>query len=264
MKNFFKILIIAILLLILIYVSNITTIPRNIILFEGEKLNLMTVFGIKLTQKENNDIKQVSTSVGNNLINTSKNIGHANLEVSLFNTITVKELTVDVIPKTKVVPIGKTIGLKLYTKGVLVVGMSEVTGENADEQPYLDTGIEEGDTILSINEKEISSTEDLIKTVNESKGKNLKIEYSSKGEIKVANIKPSKSSKGEYKLGLWVRDAAAGVGTITFYEPSTKSFAALGHGIQDIDTGNLITISSGEIVTASIVDITKGKKGVPR
>ncbi len=83
------------------------------------------------------------------------------------------------------------------------------------------------------------------------------------GEILTSNIQPMKVSKNEYRLGLWVRDSASGVGTISFYEPNTKRFAALGHGISDMDTGELLDIETGEIVTSKIVNITKGKKGTP-
>ena len=83
------------------------------------------------------------------------------------------------------------------------------------------------------------------------------------GEILTSNIKPIKTNANEYKLGLWVRDSASGVGTISFYEPNSKRFAALGHGISDVDTGELLNIETGEIVTSNIVNINKGKKGIP-
>lgn len=209
MKKFFRVLIIILLLTILAYVSNITMIPKNIILFQGESLNLTTIFGVNLTQKENYEAMQTSINLSKQIEDTSKNVGKIDLELSLFDTIPLKEVTVNVIPKTTVVPVGQTIGLKLYTKGVLVVGMSEITAEENKTEPYLNSGIREGDTILTVNDQEVSSTEELIKTVNESKGEDLRITYASDGEIKVANIKPSKSNEGEYKLGLWVRDAAA-------------------------------------------------------
>lgn len=76
-------------------------------------------------------------------------------------------------------------------------------------------------------------------------------------------MKPIQVSQNEYKLGLWVRDSATGVGTISFYEPSSKKFAALGHGISDVDTGELLNIETGQIVTSNIVNVTKGKKGIP-
>lgn len=264
MKKILRIIIILFLLIVLIYVSNITMIPKNIILFQGEKLNLTTILGVNLINKEKYETMQTSINLSKSIGETTNEVGKIDLELNLFNSIPLKEVTVNIIPKTKVIPVGQTVGLKLYTKGVLVVGMSEISTNGNKEEPYLNSGIKEGDTILTVNEKQVSSTEELIETVNQSRGADLSITYASDGEIKVANIKPSKNGEGEYKLGLWVRDATAGVGTISFYEPTTKTFAALGHGIQDVDTEKLITISNGEIVTANIVNIVKGEKGKPR
>ena len=156
---------------------------------------------------------------------------------------------------------GCAIGLKLYTEGVLVVGMSQIEGK----KPYENSGIKEGDRIVSINDNKIENTEELIQTVNSSNGKEIKIKYVRENENveQTANIIPIKTKENEYKIGLWVRDAAAGVGTATFYEPTSNSFATLGHGITDIDTGNLITISDGELVTTKIVTVQKGEKGKP-
>ncbi len=94
-------------------------------------------------------------------------------------------------------------------------------------------------------------------------GNNIKIKYVREGEEYSTNLNPAKTKQNEYKLGLWVRDAAAGVGTITFYEPETGNFAALGHGIMDIDTSKLINISKGELVTSKIISIVKGENGKP-
>ena len=80
------------------------------------------------------------------------------------------------------------------------------------------------------------------------------------GEILTSNMKATKVSQNEYRLGLWVRDSASGVGTMSFYEPNSKRFAALGHGISDSDTGDLLNIESGAIITSKLVNITKGRK----
>lgn len=183
------------------------------------------------------------------------------MKVNLFKNVSLSNVTLNVIPKTTVIPLGNAIGLKLYTEGVLVVGMSEIEGQ----KPYEKTGIEEGDRIIYINNKKISNAEDLVETVNSSQGKEVEVKYIRNDNNKeiVENMKPAKTKDNEYKLGLWVRDAAAGVGTATFYEPSTKSFASLGHGITDIDTGDLVTIANGELVNAKLVSITKGEKGSP-
>lgn len=256
MNRLKKTIIIIIFLIIYMYVCNIACLPSQIILFEGEKINVKTILGLSIQAKGTDTIMPTSTNLEQTL---EKKIGKIDLKLNLFQTIPLKELTVNVIPKTKVVPIGGTIGLKLYTKGILVVGMSEIAGE----QPYQNSGIKEGDTIISVNQKKINSTTELIEVINTSNGGDVTIEYISDGETKTTKIQPSKDSQNEYKLGLWVRDAAAGVGTITYYEPSTQNFAALGHGIQDIDTGKLINISNGEIVTATIVSIQKGERGKP-
>ena len=137
--------------------------------------------------------------------------------------------------------------------------MTEIEGQ----KPYENTGIEEGDMIIEINEKEVTCTDELLTCISNSNGENLSVKYIRDGEEYISTIAPIKTKDNEYKLGLWVRDGAAGIGTISYYEPSTNKFAALGHGIIDIDTEELINISSGELVTSKISSIVKGKKGVP-
>lgn len=107
------------------------------------------------------------------------------------------------------------------------------------------------------------STAELMKEVNASKGSRINIKYIREEETITTSMKPVKSGDEGYKLGLWVRDAAAGVGTLTFYEPETKMFATLGHGILDVDTSDLIKIANGELVTTNILNIQKGEKGKP-
>ena len=170
--------------------------------------------------------------------------------------------TVNATTKRYVNPIGRTIGLKLYTDGVLVVGMSEIDGEDGNKyMPYENSGIKEGDLIQEINGQEIANTQALINIVNASNGKEMSIKYKRNGESIYTSIKPVKGLNSGYMLGLWVRDAAAGIGTLTYYEQASGKFAALGHGITDVDTGNLLNISNGELVTAQIVSIVKGVKG---
>ncbi len=248
-----KFLLIIFLLVALIYVTNITTIPNNIILFKGEELNIDTVLGIYINENTKDDTMQASK-----IIQTANKVETKTVTVSLLNILDIKDIEVNTIPKTKVIPLGNSMGLKLYTTGVLVVGMTELQGQ----KPYQDTGIEEGDIIVEINEEKIADTEELIKSVNSYKGNILDIKYIRDGIEYVSNIKPIEID-GEYKLGLWVRDGAAGIGTMTYYEPSTKKFAALGHGIIDVDTDKLINISSGELITSKVISIVKGEKGSP-
>ena len=258
-----KIAIVCILLVIYIYVCSITMLPDSIVVIQGEKIVFNTLFGINV--KENNKSErsiQVSSST-NEQAQVVEN-GKIDLSINLFDKIKLKDVSLNVIPNTKVIPLGNSIGLKLYTKGVLVVGMSEIKGlDNVKYKPYENSGIEEGDMIIKINGTEISTTDDLVECVNASNGKTIEATYIRNDETKVGELKPTKTNDNEYKIGLWVRDAAAGVGTATFYDVETGKFAALGHGITDVDTGDLVNISNGEVITTNIISITKGEKGEP-
>lgn len=266
-KIFYMLLILIPLAVMYIYISNITLFPTDITIFNGEKINLTMLLGINIKQTSSTNpnlqtLENKKTIQVSNIENEeSDQTGTINLSLNLFGAIPVKNVDVNVISKTKVIPLGNTIGLKLYTNGVLVVGMSEIESENNQKiKPYENSGIQEGDMIININEKQIFSTQELIENVNNSKGESIKIKYVRNNDVLETSIRPVKSAKEEYKLGLWVRDAAAGVGTATFYEESTNSFAALGHGIVDIDTEKLINISKGEVVQANILSINKGIK----
>lgn len=258
-KNLGKIILLVFLFIIYIYILVIYHIPDKITIFEGEDISLKTFFGITLHAEE--DVLTVSADTGQKTINT---VGNEKVSVKLFDKLFIKNVDVSVLPRTTVIPVGNIAGVKLYTNGVLVVGMSEIEGEDSKTyKPYENSGIEEGDTIVKVNNTMIYSTEDLIENVNLSNGENVKIEYIHEKETKKCSIRPVKTNEEEYKLGLWVRDSAAGVGTVTFYEPETQQFGALGHGITDIDTGDLLNISSGEFVTAKVLNIKKGEDGNP-
>jgi stage IV sporulation protein B len=261
MKKLTRIFIISFLLLLLMYVTNITSIPENVMLLQGEHYSIKTLLGINITTKREN---YETIEVSSNLSKSATKVGKINYRLNLFGAIPLKEITVNVIPKTYVVPLGDAVGLKLYTSGVLVVGMGEIEGAgNIKYKPYENSGIEEGDRIVAINNNTVTCTSDLINEVNKSKGNSVNVQYIRDEDTIETSIIPAKGSDNKYKLGLWVRDAAAGVGTVSFYEPETKTFAALGHGIQDIDTGKLLKIAKGDFVTTKIISIIKGKKGTP-
>jgi len=245
-----KILIITMLLIALIYTVNITNIPEKIILFEQEELNLNKIFGIVLKENEE-QILEASSS--------NNNIEKRTVTVSLFNIIDVKQIEISKIENVKVVPLGNTVGIKLYSDGVLVIGMSEIKGQ----KPYENSGIKEGDLITKVDNVEITTTGELIETVNKSEGKEIEIKYIRENEEYVTTILPVKADDDNYKIGLWVRDGAVGIGTATYYEPETGKVATLGHGIVDRDTDNLITIEKGEFLTSTITKIQKGEKGNP-
>jgi len=243
-------IIIFLLLILYIYVTNITLIPSQIIVLSNEKYKIKKFYGIET-------LETVSTSS-----NGKKEI---NVEISLFGKLHLKDVQVDVLEKLEVVPIGKIIGLKLYTNGVLVVGMSEIANtNNILTKPYESSNIKEGDKIVKINEQEVENIESLKSAVNKSNGENVTVTLVRDGVALTSNITPTKTKENEYKLGLWVKDAATGVGTITYYQKESGAFAALGHGIIDTDTNTLIDIDFGEVVTSKILSINKAEFGRPR
>lgn len=249
MKRIKIIITIIFLFLIYVYISNITLISNNIVLINGENFKYKRLPGIEISE-----IQETS----------SENYNVSNMEFKLFGMLPLKTVNVTRIEDIEVVPVGKIIGLKLYTDGVLVVGKSEIEDkQNNMIKPYENTEIAEGDTIVSINNEKVESIETLKRIVNNSKGRNLDITLLRNGTTFTSSIKPIESKNNEYKLGLWVKDAATGVGTMTFYEPVSKSFAVLGHGITDSDTDTLINIDYGELVTSKVISIQKGKTESP-
>lgn len=185
MKKFSIILILLFLLISLIYVCNISNLPNDIILFEGETLRLKTIFGVDIETEstsnpnieklENNETITVAATAEDE--EDIKCTGTINLSVKLLGT-KVKEINVNVIENTKVVPIGGLIGVKLYTNGVLVVGMSEISDvDNNRHKPYEGSGIEEGDVIVKVDEEEITCTSELTKMINQSNGNDMEIKY---------------------------------------------------------------------------------------
>ena len=254
MKRKKAIILIFFLFIIFIYVCNICNIPSKIVLLKGEKFEFNALFGIEIKTIDKDIIETWRTG----------DVSTNNMSVSLFGSIPLKDISVTTLPEMNVVPLGNLIGLKLYTNGVLVVGMSEIEGESNEKyKPYEGADIKEGDTIVEINNQEIDSIETLKNVVNASGGSDLVIKHVRDGAVLTSTITPVKASQSEYKIGLWVRDSATGVGTISFYDPETKKFAALGHGIFDTDTEELIDIESGELVTSKIVSINKAKVGEP-
>lgn len=249
MKKLKFIVTIFILIFFYMYIVNITLLPDKIILLNEEELKIKLMPFIQKTET-------VKTS--------NENVDKKNIELKLFGKVHLKNIDVEQLENIEVIPIGKVIGLKLYTNGVLIVGLSEIQGENNSlSKPYNEEEIKEGDTIIKINDEYVESIEHLKKIVNNSNGNSLNLTLVRDGTIFTSNIVPVKNKEDEYKLGLWVKDAATGVGTISFYEPDSQSFAALGHGITDNDTDSLINIDSGELVTSRILSITKGEKGIP-
>ena len=155
---------------------------------------------------------------------------------------------------------GMPFGVKFSTEGVLVVGYGSEQPKNAN--PGFLAGIRPSDSILKINEKSVNDVSAMTDAVDSSKGEKITLLCRRKGKEFTAELTPYRSSgDGKYKTGLLVRDSGAGIGTVTYYMPNSGRFAGLGHPVCDVDTGEIIPLSSGEVVGVNIQSVTKGSAG---
>ena len=160
------------------------------------------------------------------------------------------------------IPGGDTIGMKIYTKGVYIIGITYVETNEGRKYPGRDAELKIGDYITEINGKRILSAEDFSKAITA--GREVNAVINRNGQLINITLLPAlQKNSNEYKMGLWVRDSTAGIGTVTFYNKNNNTFGALGHGICDADTGKLLNIEKGYSYEAFINSVKKGEKGTP-
>jgi len=193
--------------------------------------------------------------------------GTFHMQVKLFGLIPIREMIVNVVPRVQVVPGGQSIGVLLHTNGVMVVGLADVkTSGGKKINPAAEAGIAVGDVIKKINGIKIKSdvqVRDIIDNCGKEK-KSLTLKVKRSNKIFFTTLKPVYCTETHrYRLGMFIRDSAAGVGTLTFYHPASGRYGALGHMIADIDTLKQIDLADGCVVGADIQNIHPGKKGRP-
>ncbi len=163
-----------------------------------------------------------------------------------------------------VVPVGKAVGIKLFSDGVVVVGTSDIATEGGNVNPAKACGLREGDIITHINSTEVDTIEEVSALLQELEGESMSIRaIRDDKQVQLTATAALCSADGAYKLGAWIRDSMAGIGTVTFYCPDTGAFGALGHGINDVDTALLMPLESGSILPATVSGVEKGKAGDP-
>ncbi|MBE6008883.1 MAG: SpoIVB peptidase [Lachnospiraceae bacterium] len=182
-------------------------------------------------------------------------------ELSLLG-IPVKTVSVNVMRDRSIIPCGNITGVTMETDGILVLGTGAVTDENGNDHSPARGKLEAGDIIKSINGEEIDDKEELARIVNNYTDGSFEMTIIRRGKEFKADIRPYKAVDGN-RLGVWVRDSTQGLGTITCYDSENRSFAALGHGIYDVDTGSLMTVKDGSVTRAEVTGIKKGEKGSP-
>ncbi len=200
-----------------------------------------------------------------NIINKTGKVGEEfSVDLKVFGFIPFSTVNVEVVDELYVVLLGNPFGMKLYTEGVLVTELTEVKTNTSNMSPAKTSGIREGDYIISVDDVNVYTNEDLSKVVENSGGKKLKFKILRNSMIIYINCAPSISSEtGTYKIGIWVKDSSAGIGTLTFYSPATDVICGLGHGVCDEDSDKLLKLNSGEMVSAEIISVEKGQTGSP-
>lgn len=182
--------------------------------------------------------------------------------VKLFNIFPIKSAKVKVSRRRYVVPGGNAFGIRLYTKGVMIIRIDEVTTSSGNISPGKKAGLKEGDMIISVDGVDVYRNRELSAMLAASGGKTLKLVIERDSKKKEMEFTPVYCSEDKtYKGGLWVRDSTAGIGTVTWYDRVTGIFAGLGHAVCDADTGEIMPLSGGDAVEAEIKGCYKGTSG---
>jgi len=253
------ILLLVILFLVAFYppVQKIVQIPHEVALFEGQTYDLP-----KSVSVLSNDESSISyTGQTLEALNHSK----SSVVMGLMN-FPIRSLDVTVHPELKVVPSGQSIGVRVKTEGVLVVGHHLMDTDAGKVSPGEVSDIQVGDIIIKMNGTDIKDMSEIQPLVQEAgeKDKPIEIEVKRDGKVMKKELNPKKG-KGDHRfhLGLYIRDSAAGVGTLTFYEPNSMKYGALGHVISDMETKEPLEIGNGEIIRSDVTSIEKGLTGEP-
>lgn len=255
-------LLVSILILPFLYpVQAWINMPTSLTLIEGQEETFAS-FGGEVVEQDN--AIEVTAQNGEQSISAG-GVGQHEMVYELAG-FPIKKVNVDVVKDLKVYPGGQSIGVKLNTLGVLVVGHHLVETGEGRVSPGENAGIEVGDIITKINGTKVEKMSDIgpyVKQAGEN-GKPLQLEVRREEETFETELMPiQQSGEAQYKLGLYIRDSAAGIGTMTFYEPKSKKYGALGHVISDMDTKEPIVVQDGEIMRSMVTSIEKGRGGNP-
>lgn len=188
--------------------------------------------------------------------------GSYKVNLKLFGWLSIKNISLDVIDTVEVIPCGGTIGITLETDGILVLGTAEVMSKDGmNYEPALNI-LKTGDYIMEANNQRLTSKEELIQIIQACNGQPVSLKVKRDTQYVTLKVQPVATATGEFKIGTWIRDDTQGIGTLTFVT-TTGDYGALGHGITDVDTGLLMSVKTGGVYDAEVVNIIKGKSGQP-
>lgn len=187
--------------------------------------------------------------------------GSYEMEVRLFGVIPLKTIQVEAVKEAYVIPCGCPVGIYMETDGIMVIDTGIITDVNGIEQTPAETVLQSGDYIQAVNGTYVTEKEQLIECIQESNGNDMVLTVNRNNQAIEVRVTPVLAMDGGYKAGIWVRDDMQGIGTLTYI--TEEQFGALGHGVNDVDTGELVELESGELRSASLMGITKGTSGTP-
>lgn len=206
--------------------------------------------------------KKLNVDFGKEVTFKANQLDRYKMQLKLFGLIPLKEVEVEVIQDVRLKPAGIPVGIYVKTKGVLIVGIGEFEGEEGQKYSPGKYVFQAGDYILEVNEQSVDEKKKLIELIAHSEGQEMIFKVQRSEEVIEVKAKPEQNRNGEYKMGIWVRDNAQGVGTMTYIDEN-GGFGALGHGINDIDTSMLMSLASGTLYHTQIIGITRGSVGSP-
>lgn len=269
MKKRKKIILIPTILLPIVIILNIyCSIPSQIVVTRGSDCSI-NISNLCNTAKNDTITVSSGTSALSEENSTSiklntSSCGSYNIPVKLLNVIPLKTIDVTVAPEKFVFPSGDTIGIKMYTDGLPVVAVTDFTSASGETvSPAKRSGLQKGDIIMSVNGNRINTAEDLSSYLTVSAAE-LQLSIK-RGEefFNTSIIAEPEFASGKPRLGMWVRDSTAGIGTLTYIVPETNEFASLGHAICDSDTGEIMSLRKGNVLSCEIMSVVKGSYGNP-
>ena len=160
------------------------------------------------------------------------------------------------------IPVGEAVGIQIEMEGVLVAGVTPVETAEGPVSPAERAGLKAGDLITAVDGKAVDTAAELIQAVDGSDG-SVEMTIRRNGGNRCVTVTPAEEKTGGRRLGLWLRDGVAGIGTVTYIDPATGAFGALGHGVNDTDTGVLLPVEDGDVCRAQIVNVKRGAAGAP-
>lgn len=208
------------------------------------------------------DANQIHLDLQKKVTFSAEKRGKGVLNLKLFGILPIKQINMEVIEEKEVYPCGMTVGIEIETDGVLVLGTGVVTGQDGlNYEPALHI-LKSGDYIKAINGVSINNKETLVSEMQKNTNGENKLQIVRDNKVLEVAVQAVKTNENSYKIGVWVRDDTQGIGTLTYVDEE-NNFGALGHGITDIDTGELMKMRTGNLYEASILQVVKGVKGTP-